>query len=65
MKGKLRISAPKECCLNVSNGGPFEACGQQASHWYKHNDDICSYCNKHNYVCGEVIIPVDGKWIEL
>ena len=65
MTGKLRISAPKECCSNVADGGPFKACGKQAAHWYNHDGDICCYCEKHNYVCGTPINVIDGKWIDL
>lgn len=46
---------PKTCCMNIAKGGPFQACDKPAVYWYKHNEDICSFCIEHNYQCGEPI----------
>jgi len=42
---------PTTCCKNV--GGHYEICDEVACHFYLHNEDVCSYCEEHNYVCGE------------
>lgn len=45
---------PQECCRNIGNGR-LVYCDRPATHWYLHNDDICSYCDEHDYQCGEKI----------
>lgn len=35
----------------------FVSCDEPATVWYKHNDDICSYCPRHDYECGERVQP--------
>ena len=50
---------PKYCCKNVGGDGPFKPCGAFATHWYTHSgnaEEICSFCDEHNYVCG---IPIN------
>lgn len=49
-------SLPKLCCMNVG-GHSVKWCGQEATVWYKHygTEDICSYCEQHDYDCGEKI----------
>lgn len=42
--------------MNIGNEG-FIACDKPATFWYRHNDDICSYCDEHNYACGEMVRP--------
>ena len=56
IKQSLKFSDfPTTCCSNIS--GPdyedFQPCDESACHFYLHNEDICSYCEEHNYVCGE------------
>lgn len=46
---------PTLCCKNVATNGPFKSCEKVATHWYLHNGDVCSYCDEHDYVCGEPI----------
>lgn len=47
---------PTSCCKNVAGlGEPFRSCDKPAAYWFKHNEDICSYCFEHRYVCGEEI----------
>lgn len=46
---------PKTCCMNVAKDNSFQACDKPAVYWYKHNEDICSFCIDHNYQCGEPI----------
>lgn len=36
-------------------------CDKPATHWYLHNNDICSYCDEHNYICGEDLNKVQTK----
>lgn len=50
---------PTTCCMNVGGAGPFKSCNKPAATWYRHNDDICSYCEEHDYPCGEAIEVVD------
>lgn len=45
-----------KCCKNIATDGPFTACGQEAKHFYSHDGDICSYCDAHNYQCGEKVV---------
>jgi len=44
-----------KCCKNIGID-KFQACGKPAKTFYKHDDDICSYCEEHDYCCGEPII---------
>jgi hypothetical protein len=44
-----------KCCKNVGVD-KFQACGKPAKTFYKHDEDICSYCEEHDYCCGEPII---------
>jgi hypothetical protein len=44
---------PTTCCMNVGGHGTFQSCGKTATHWYHHNEDVCSYCDEHDYQCGE------------
>lgn len=49
---------PQTCCMNVAherNAAGFVACDERAVHWYSHDGDICSYCDAHDYKCGEPI----------
>ena len=48
---------PMTCCMNVGGAGPFKSCDKPAVHWYRHNEDICSYCGEHDYQCGT---PIQG-----
>ncbi len=52
------VMLPMSCC-KVVEGDPddkgIQVCGKLACHWYMHNGDICSYCEEHNYACGEKI----------
>lgn len=43
-----------KCCRNVGVK-KLVYCDKPATHWYLHNDDVCSYCDEHNYQCGEKI----------
>jgi hypothetical protein len=52
---KSIMALPSTCCKNVAVRGPFQSCGKTATHWYHHNDDICSYCDQHDYQCGTPI----------
>ncbi len=45
---------PATCCMNVGDTG-FVPCDAPAVVWYSHNEDVCSYCEKHDYACGELI----------
>lgn len=47
-------SLPSLCCKNIG-GATYLACDQLATHWYSHNESICSYCDTHNYACGTPI----------
>ncbi len=51
----LRAALPTTCCSNIGDS-VFKSCDKPALYWYKHNDDICSYCEEHNYQCGEQIL---------
>ena len=56
IKQSLKLSDfPTTCCSNISNSDyeGFQSCDETAMYFYLHNEDICSYCEKHNYVCGE------------
>ena len=44
-----------KCCKNVGVD-KFQACGKPAKTFYKHDEDICPYCEEHDYCCGEPII---------
>jgi len=44
-------SLPKTCCKNVGTEC-VGFCNKPAQHWYKHNEDICSYCDEHKCECG-------------
>lgn len=56
------MKPPSTCCKNVGDAGPFEACGGPATYWYAHNGNVdeglCSYCDRHNYVCGTRLVPI-------
>ena len=54
---------PKTCCRVVGmNDKGLAFCSAPALYWYQHNEDICSYCEEHNYVCGEQILrPAKNK----
>ena len=43
-----------KCCKNVGSD-KFEPCNRKAKTFYKHGEDICSYCEEHDYCCGEQI----------
>lgn len=45
---------PTTCCMNVGVD-VYVSCDKPAVHWYRHNEDICSYCEEHDYQCGEPI----------
>jgi hypothetical protein len=47
--------------MNVGGAGPFQSCDKLATHWYQHDEDVCSYCDKHDYQCGQAISP-HGVW---
>jgi hypothetical protein len=47
-----------ECCKNVGFDG-FVACGRPATKFYRHGDSICSYCDEHDYVCGQSLERTD------
>lgn len=47
-----------KCCMNIAIG-KFKACGKPAKTFYKHGEDICSYCEEHDYCCGEPINVAD------
>ena len=34
----------------------LQLCGKPAKTFYQHNDDICCYCEEHDYCCGT---PID------
>ena len=42
------------CCMNIGKN-EFKSCDKIATSWFLHDEDICSYCNDHPYVCGEPI----------
>ncbi len=46
---------PKSCCFSVSSK-KFKPCGETAIYWYHHGNDICSYCEEHNFPCGKPIL---------
>ena len=46
------VDFPTTCC-SVIGGINYETCDEVACYFYLHNEDICSYCIKHNYICGE------------
>ncbi len=48
------MELPETCCKNVGAQN-FIACNKPATHWYQHNQDICSYCDEHDYQCGTPI----------
>lgn len=64
---------PRHCCKNVATGKgdrkqsfrseaePIKSCDKLAKYWYLHNDDICSYCVEHNYVCGYKLIITETQ----
>lgn len=41
-----------KCCKNVG-AEVFRSCDKPAVFFYRHGDSICSYCEEHNYVCGQ------------
>jgi len=52
-----REQLPSKCCMNVGREG-FVSCDKPAAYWYRHNEDICSYCGEHDYQCGTPIEAV-------
>lgn len=50
---------PSTCCKNIGGAGPIQLCEKPATHWYLHNDEVCSFCDEHDYQCGTPI-RVDG-----
>lgn len=56
------MDLPKTCCKNVGIQG-FVSCDKPATHWYLHDEDICSYCEEHDYQCGLKIdmTPVSNR----
>ncbi len=53
IKQSLKFSDfPTTCCSNI-DGSDLQSCNENARYFYLHNEDICSYCEKHNYICGE------------
>lgn len=54
----MKYKLPKTCCsvTGKDQNDNIIFCDELAKHWYIHNNDICSYCEEHNYVCGEEII---------
>lgn len=51
------VNLPESCCMNIGGAGPIKFCDKPATHWYQHNEDICSYCDEHDYQCGA---PIHG-----
>jgi hypothetical protein len=51
------MDLPKTCCKAIYDSGTKYPCpcDKPATRWYLHNEDICSFCEEHNYVCG---IPI-------
>lgn len=52
----MNIEDFPETCCKVTSQEPFKLCNKEATHWYLHNRDICSYCEEHDYQCGVKII---------
>lgn len=51
---------PDKCCKCTGNGPDGRAlyCGEPTTNWCLHNEDVCSYCEKHRYVCGVQLVKV-------
>lgn len=50
---------PCFCCKVIGQGAidqPPVICGKPAVRWYRHGEDVCSYCEEHPSVCGEPIL---------
>lgn len=52
----LLNNLPELCCkvIGSKDNKPI-TCDKEAKHLYIHNDAVCSYCDEHDYVCGEKI----------
>lgn len=48
------MKAEWKCCKNVGENG-FVACGRPATKYYRHDDSVCTYCDEHDYQCGQPI----------
>jgi hypothetical protein len=50
------------CCRNINSkhDEALVACDEPAKHFYLHNGGVCSYCDEHNYACGEPIGEQDA-----
>lgn len=48
---------PTECCSYIWG----KCCDKPAEHFYFHNKNICSYCEEHNYSCGELLLKENFK----
>lgn len=56
----MRDLRPTGCCINTTKtstdvGDPSVWCGKPAVKWCLHNNDVCSYCQEHDYTCGQRI----------
>ena len=52
---------PDTCCRNAAHERGLEGfvpCGETATKWYLHGQDICSYCDRHDYPCGHPLTPL-------
>ena len=49
---------PQQCNKLIDVG---KYCSLRAGFWYLHYGVICAYCGRHNYACGEQIIPDEDK----
>lgn len=55
--GSASTDLPVKCCKYLSAEMRF--CNAPATYWYQHGDDVCSFCERHNYKCGEPIVPLE------
>lgn len=52
-------SLPATCCMNVGEPGKAKSCDAKATKWYRHNSDVCSFCDDHPHVCGTPVTEAD------
>lgn len=47
----------------VDNSGVGKCCDEPSKNYYLHNGLVCSYCDEHNYACGEPITEKKASYL--